>query len=149
MTTIAYDGKTISADSRITSGNEIITDNQQKIFKLKKNSKNYIAFAISGEIRFARVFEKWIKSNGEFTLSMENTCIVAITNKGKAHKYYDDDNYESSMSECVCVGSGRDYAITALRLGKTPKVAVKIASELDVFTGGKITSLNIKKLLSK
>lgn len=42
------------------------------------------------------------------------------------------------IEEFASIGSGSRIALTAMHLGKSPKQAVEIASELDLFTGGKI-----------
>lgn len=41
------------------------------------------------------------------------------------------------------IGSGGSFAATAMHLGKNPKQAVEIASELDPFTGGPIKELTV------
>jgi hypothetical protein len=41
------------------------------------------------------------------------------------------------------VGSGRDFALSAMRLGRTAREAIELACEFDVFTGGPITVLDL------
>ncbi len=41
------------------------------------------------------------------------------------------------------IGNGRDFAITAMRLGRSPIKAIEITSEFDVFTGGRVTSVSL------
>ena len=41
------------------------------------------------------------------------------------------------------IGSGRDFALMAMRLGKSPKQAVKLAHEFDVNTGPGIQEVNL------
>lgn len=48
-----------------------------------------------------------------------------------------------SVEEFAAIGSGTPYAETALHLGKGAKQAVEIASELDMFTGGKIKEMTV------
>lgn len=46
--------------------------------------------------------------------------------------------------ECVGVGSGSDYAVGAYHAGASLEQAVSIAAKLDVGTGGKINTLEVK-----
>lgn len=48
-----------------------------------------------------------------------------------------------NMGESTAIGSGCDFAKTAMHLGKTPRKAVEIASELDLYTGGTIKELTL------
>lgn len=41
------------------------------------------------------------------------------------------------------IGSGSDFAITAMHLGKTAKQAVEIATELDLYTGGNVKEMTV------
>lgn len=47
------------------------------------------------------------------------------------------------VEDFAAIGSGSDFAITAMHLGKNPKQAVEIAAELDVYTGGKIKEMTV------
>lgn len=40
-------------------------------------------------------------------------------------------------------GSGRDFALLAMRMGKTSREAVEIAAELDIWTGMGVTELSL------
>lgn len=41
------------------------------------------------------------------------------------------------------IGSGGQFAMSAMHLGKSPKQAVEIASQLDLFTGGQIKEMTV------
>ena len=41
------------------------------------------------------------------------------------------------------VGSGRDFAIAAMHLGKTAREAVELACLYDIYTGGPITEITL------
>lgn len=43
-------------------------------------------------------------------------------------------------------GSGRDFALLAMRMGKSAREAVEIAAELDIWTGMGITELALEAL---
>jgi ATP-dependent protease HslVU (ClpYQ) peptidase subunit len=48
----------------------------------------------------------------------------------------------SETSGRYAVGSGSDFALGALAAGATPQEAVKIATQLDAYTGGKVRVVN-------
>jgi ATP-dependent protease HslVU (ClpYQ) peptidase subunit len=43
-----------------------------------------------------------------------------------------------AIPEFSAIGSGADFAIAAMHLGNEPKVAAKVASELDLYCAGQI-----------
>lgn len=43
----------------------------------------------------------------------------------------------------AAIGSGSSFATTAMHLGKSPKQAVEIAAQLDLFTGGTIREVTV------
>lgn len=47
------------------------------------------------------------------------------------------------VEEFTAIGSGSEYAITAMHLGKNPKQAVEVASHLDLFTGGAVKEMTV------
>ena len=49
----------------------------------------------------------------------------------------------SPVESFASIGSGSPFAATAMHLGKTPKQAVEIAMELDLFTGGDVKEMTV------
>lgn len=45
------------------------------------------------------------------------------------------------------IGSGSSYALGALRAGASPKEAVRIAAEFDVYTGAKVVEYSAERLM--
>lgn len=43
----------------------------------------------------------------------------------------------------AATGSGMDFALTAMHLGKSAKQAVEIAAQLDLFTGGSVREMTV------
>lgn len=43
----------------------------------------------------------------------------------------------------TAIGSGRDFALAAMHLGKSARQAVEIATELDLFTGGNVREATV------
>ena len=138
MTTIAYDGETLAADSRFTNG--YVDDTAKKIFKIGN-----IYIATAGRYSQALIFIKWCRDRtkekpkaadlGEFqALEIRN---------GKPFEY--DEHCEPvPMSIPAAVGSGAQFAMGAMKAGLNSKQAVRIAMKLDHNTGGKIKTVKIK-----
>lgn len=47
------------------------------------------------------------------------------------------------VGEFGAIGSGSPYANTAMHLGKSPKQAVEVATELDMYTGGTVKEMTV------
>ena len=144
MTTIAFDGKKLCSDSMITLGNRIDSLKSKKIFKLKSSSK-YKAIGISGEIRKTKELINWFNSemNAEDYPGIEGQ-VLAITKRNKSHIYYNDLPCDKSNEKISSVGSGSIYAISAMKSGLCSKKAVGVAKSMDIFSGGKTVSIDLR-----
>ena len=49
----------------------------------------------------------------------------------------------STRGDFAAIGSGSDFATTAMHLGKTSKQAVEVATELDLYTGGNVKEMTV------
>lgn len=147
MTTVAWDGKILAADtlSQDTWG---LKDSRNKIF-----SNPFWFAAGAGDLSCTL---KWFKA-------VENMNLEKVLEAGVPN-WHKDDNDPSLILICKkttmawkasgglfipvsrtfhAIGSGRDYALAAMRCGKTAFQAVEIASEFDINTGGQITWENL------
>ena len=142
MTTIAWDGNTLAADKRAVNGTSHST-----VTKIRK---------IKGELcggggQFSSVLEmfEWInkgKKPEEFPKSQLDddkwAPILVITKTNKILKYEQSPipiEYEDGMQ---AIGSGRDYALAAMHLGKNAKEAIEVASKFDPHTGNGVDTLS-------
>lgn len=143
MTTIVYDhkNKQIACDSRMTSGNLIVTDEGVKHVK-KENSIYFIAGRIGEGLTFATHFKEMEKAND----NLDNDCIF-VDNKCAYLGVIDNEKVfrSSDLYYNMSVGSGGDYAICALDFGATAKEAIEYAATKDVYTGGKVHVYDIEK----
>ncbi|CAN0480243.1 unnamed protein product, partial [Phaeothamnion confervicola] len=55
--------------------------------------------------------------------------------------------YPYSVPVPAAIGSGREYAITALDLGVSPREAVEAACKRDIWSGGEIMVVDIAEAL--
>lgn len=139
MTTIAYDGKHLAADSMASSNGYLISKKETKIVELKEGK--YKAAAFAGEIRCFNKMIDWLQSDMDEDNypACEGTCI-AITKAGEMHVYGPDlpaDEYGKEGTK-MAFGSGGDLAMGAMAAGCSAEEAVHAAIEVDLLSGGQV-----------
>lgn len=155
MTTIAWDGQLLAADS--------MGDQNGLVMPVTKLHRGVLTdgapfiLGCAGETSWARLLHQWIK-----TLSLE-------TLEATRYPYQVNDGSERNDPQCILVlgkfgvfykvqsmliklerefhsiGSGRDFAIAAMALGKDAHEAVQLAIKLDCYSGGKIKTMELGK----
>ena len=144
MTTIAWDGKTLAADTLATDpwglkdyGTKIIYGNgwiggcagqRHEIAKWKK-----VALSLSFEEVLELGVPDWHKD--------DNDPAILITN-GKGSYRATGGVFMKNQREFWAIGSGRDFALAALYCGKTAREAVEVAMAFDNGTGGEVEHLD-------
>ena len=138
MTTIAYDGKSLASDSRSSMGTMIYEEDAQKIFP---DIGPFAVLAIAGDYQCAM---DTIDIIGDFTkldhirnipsTDIGNVSLIGVTHDGKLWSYAGDKSCELRADRPFACGSGGEYALSAMDLGKTAEEAVVYASTRDVFT---------------
>jgi hypothetical protein len=148
MTTIAYDGKFIAVDSRVTYRNSIQDDDFNKSFYDAETERTFFLAGDSTELkRFSEIFEHKkkidfdINTTGIMVDRDRKVFIAAYEVKGEGWQFYEMDITGKKYVD----GSGGDYALVAMDLGKTAKQAVQIAMTRDPFTGGTIRVYDVSK----
>ena len=146
MTTIAWDGKTMASDTLATDYwgmKEVVTN---KIL----TGKDFL-LGCAGE--HGQIMQWW---RGISNFTAQELLDVGYT------PYCRDSNDPSMVLVCEhgvfrhvsgifakvsrpyhAVGSGREYALMAMRLGKSASEAVALAIEFDVNTGGEIVTCEL------
>ena len=132
MTTVAWDGETVAADSQIAAS-YIDPSGVNKL--IKKRGKVY---AMAGT--YSQVYEYIINNK---PITCEESCCLIIDLKTKQAMIQEIGGMYP-VKPPVSIGSGSDFAITAMTLGKTAIEAVKIAIKLDPNSGGKVNSVKVK-----
>lgn len=157
MTTIAFDGKTISADGRMTQNEVIFTDSYCKFYKLK-NGNIAAAYGSVGEIydfiedyqsekktprknyscvlyvvtTSREVFELYINKDGEDLIFFQSPLLFTSAL---------DENYFSKDAG----GTGEKFALAAMDYGCDSRAAVAYACSRDIYSGGRILTFDIEK----
>lgn len=136
MTTCAWDGKTLAADTRGTVGGFPFT--KTKAYRLKDGR----LYAGSGDAEDCAAVRIWLETGGEKP-KVENFVGMVIGADGSIWRYEDKLVPFQINQPFHAIGSGRDYAIAAMHMGKSAIEAVELACLYDVYTGAPITELSL------
>lgn len=135
MTTIAWDGTFLASDSQSSHFRTMV----QKIYRIDEGR----LFGASGAFEDALAVRDWFMTGGEKPKVDETFHAIVVERsgwyvleKGLIRIPYD--------RQCFSVGSGRDFAMAAMMLGKSATEAVAVAIQLDPYSGGEIVTLSLK-----
>ena len=139
MTTVAYDGTTLASDSRSTMGGGMIyEEDAQKIFP---DIGPFAVLGIAGDYQAAmdtmdmiQDFNKIEHVRGIPAKEVGDVALIGVTHDGKLWSYMGDRSCELRADKPFAVGSGSEYALAAMDLGKTAAEAVVYASTRDLYT---------------
>lgn len=139
MTVIAWDGRSLAADKRMSVGCHVNTTT--KIFRAGR----YI-IGFTGSAKYMGAFRQWLadgERTAEFPQSPPDDSIhaLAVRDDGTIWKF-EGTPFPICIEDSVAsAGSGRDYARAAMYLGKTAKEAVEIACLFDENCGNGVDVL--------
>lgn len=143
MTTIAWDGKTLAADKRFTIGGCAATGT--KIFHLED-----LLVGFSGSAAQAMEMLAWLEAGEdpeEFPASQrdaDDAVAVLVVRKGGWIDVYERTPFPMRIEDkFYAMGSGRDYALAAMHLGKTAREAVEVSCVFEVDCGNGIDELKL------
>lgn len=136
MTTIAWDGATLAADSQETEGGVIATLACKKIYAI---GHEIVAPAgISNDVQeFVRLYPDDLE---EFS-PKEYFEVVILRGDGLYEAFAESESPLSTPTKVrypYAWGTGAPWAIAALDHGKDAKEAVEYAATRDIFTGGPV-----------
>lgn len=147
MTTIAYnyDEQKIACDGRVTSGDLICTDECSKYIV----ESDFIMFYAGSVPDVPRMIEI-IKCNNTGDIADIESLVeveALVIRDGKV--YYtgvtaDCEYFYNEITYNHAIGSGSNFAISAMDFGKSAKDAVKHAMTRDIYSGGKISVCDVK-----
>jgi hypothetical protein len=151
MTTIAWDGSTLAADSQSTSGDVICSLKEKKIYQPSEsgtwtvNGETVWAIGCSGdcgaEEELQAIMETGLNYATQFLPTFSFTAL-AIVGKERAFiisKDKGEDRASISLQlDPYAIGSGSMIARAAMRCGKSAIEAVHVAIEMDVYSGGMV-----------
>lgn len=135
MTTIAWDGTTLAADSLVCNGNT----KEGQTDKIGRTEDGWL-WAISGKMVRLEQFRDWAeKRDGEPPVAEGATCVL-ISPTGQPREWF-DGGWCEIRAEFHVWGSGGDFALGAMAAGANAEAAARIGATLDINSGGDIKVL--------
>lgn len=141
MTTIAWDGKTLAGDRRVSYG----TISDAKTTKIAKTKKGLCGAA--GHTSMCAAFRRWFVAGEKgdhppMSKDSENATGFIIRPDGRRIMYDSAGWYEVDPGP-FAMGSGWEIAVGAMRQGAFADKAVEVAAEFDGSTGTEIDMLEL------
>lgn len=142
MTVIAWDGKTLAADKRATSGGGIA----RTVTKICRGKKGEL-IAVTGDWDTAIEMREWFEAGADPTTfpskAREDKATLIIITDGRIATYATGPYPLPIECEQAAFGTGRDYAEAAMYLGHAAIEGVRIACHFQVDCGNGIDSLDL------
>jgi ATP-dependent HslUV protease subunit HslV len=140
MTTIAYRDGILAADGLATRGDNIVERNCKKLIRMNDGG----VVGCCGHIGRLLQFIEWLedKSKPMPSLAMDDgqTSTIIVLN-GEGLTEYQNVGFSKVDDLYTAWGSGSAAAMAALAMGADAETAVRIASEVDVWTGGQVMTM--------
>lgn len=143
MTCIAWDGKTLAADRLANTGG--LRGEVTKIFRAGD-----LLVGGSGDFAFILAMVDWVQRGRDpsaFPASQrdkDDWQAVLVIQKNAPIQLYDRTPFPVKFEQrSLAIGSGRDFAMAAMHLGRTAREAVEVAIALDCGCGNGIDTLEL------
>lgn len=147
MSVVVWDGKTLAADKRASNGSLIFTTT--KIRLLDRNSGD-VLLGWTGDQDSGEMMAKWYTNGAEpnewpeCQKDKDAWCRLIVVNAAGA-AFYERQPVAIRVEDAFAAwGSGRDFALAALYLGKSAIDAVLIAGHFDNACGNGVDSLSLR-----
>lgn len=148
MTTIATDGKTMAADSMINGGGYVENNNSKKLFKVECPQFGNVIVGFAGCQHLLYSILDHVKTGTLPTredVGDDSFEVTLLTKDGRIFKMASSYLNYVECSAPNGSGTGDLIARGAMIAGASPKEAVEIASQVDVYTGGKINVMGFEE----
>jgi ATP-dependent protease HslVU (ClpYQ) peptidase subunit len=141
MTTIAYRDGVLASDSRLTFVDYVCTDKCIKVWALPDGT----LFGASGDNEGGLALLKSLRA-GEPMKTEVDSDFTAIRILPKGQIFITEGKLWDRWPErFVAIGSGGKYALAAMRSGADAVTAVKAGIALDIYSGGRIQQVKLKR----
>ena len=140
MTTIAIDDNTIAADGLAVRNDIKESFNCQKLIK-----RDGVIYAMAGRLEHCLDLVDLLSNRtDEIDPDIEGNVIAVYEDSVRIYWLKDGVMDSDLVEPPYAIGSGADYAYSAMKLGLSAKEAVKHAASIDLHTGGKIKTIKYK-----
>ncbi len=140
MSTIAWDGTRLAADTRGVIGDGLPIESH-KLFRLTEGR----LLAGVGLKEDLLLVKEWLLLAGEKPRIEESFAALLVLPTGQCFRLEAKLICLPVCEPFVAMGSGRDFALAALALGKTAVEAVELAARFDLWTGLPVEWLQLKE----
>ena len=137
MTTIAWDGTVLAGDRRISSGT--VTYSTTKI----RRTQDGRLIGATGDYGVCAALLDWLERGGTRPSGQDSerwASAIEILPDGTCWMHNRDGRWRVE-DEFVAIGSGRDYAMAVMALGRSACEGVGIAARFDPGTGNGVDTL--------
>jgi len=151
VTTVAYKDGIIAADTQATYGSTPVLG-ASKIRRIRIGAEEWVV-GISGEawvcerllvaMKYAASLDDWFWDPCPVDKDDLPSCMAVRARDGAIYTTSGGKSWSRLNSELWAIGSGCDYALGAMHAGASASDAVRIASALDVYTGGIIDTEHV------
>lgn len=136
MTTAAFDGKTLAADTLAH------TSVLLKVHKLHRLPDGAL-FAAAGALQEVIAVLEWLRG-GEKPSDLQDFEGLIVTRTG-AERLGERLMRVPCLEPFYAIGSGAHFALAAMACGKNAIEAVRIAARFDPYTGGRVEFMRLGK----
>lgn len=152
MTTIAYDGRSVAADSQAKCGNY---RKPQEVQKLRRIGN--VVFACTGAFCMFDPMIEWYQNGAKadklpVNKDSDERTVLIVFDKGRCLVYTNLNPYPDECFAPDAWGSGYQYAIGAMKRDimqngeADAESAVRVACDCDTETGGKILVFDVNSI---
>jgi hypothetical protein len=153
MTVIAWDGRTLAADKRASSAG--LHRTVTKVFKVfvpetPKRRQRYLLVAGSGDYDMCSAMVQWIREgeNPDTFPTAQRTSAdfspMVVVDEGKVYVYERQPYRIHFEDRLYAAGSGRDFALMAMHLGKSAAEAVELACIFQIDCGNGVDAVSLE-----
>lgn len=142
MTTLICTSDAFYSDSRICAGDDILTDDGEKIIIF-----NGYVIAMTGNPCEIEYYTKLYLSGKDFTNKQLDGCAMIHKDGVTRMLIFTDKGVDDSVDTFTrCLGSGEKWARAAMDFGCTPEKAIEYAMTRDTASGGKVNKVLFSEL---
>jgi 20S proteasome alpha/beta subunit len=146
MTCIAWDGRVLAADKRATSYGYGST-----VTKIRRTDAGEL-LAVSGDFDTGQALMAWYQAGAVPEAYPDNRdanegvrAQLLVIDAGPRIRVFESTPHAMTIEDVQCaMGSGRDYALAAMHLGRNSRKAVEVACAFDTGCGNGIDTLRLE-----
>lgn len=147
MTTIAWDGERLAADTQANCG---YTGSTHKLHRIEHPTMGACLVGGAGDADLVREHMAWLRAGArpeDFPESLRNEdgrSQLLVIAPDRVVRLYQRTPYPIEMlDQHMAIGSGGEIARAAMYCGRTAPEAVEVAIALDESTGGQVEVLTL------